>query len=209
MSGVIDNKQAGLSDGTRGLISLAIFLHLFCVFVGLFGNESASELASRVRRVVGPYTRALNLDAQYPTGFHLTHGMEYEDDHLLVVRIPDTGTVEIYPRQAGSLFGERLGFEHQRWRRLAQEFGRFSDGENDLALAELSRSIGQRALNAHDVERVVVESRRTWPRELESVQAPPDPQTLYTADVLRDINGVVRVHKRVAADESAPGRGSQ
>ena len=209
-----DNPSNGeLSEGLRGIISLAIFLHLFCVFVGLFGTESAADLTSRVRRVLGPYTRALNLDAQYPTGFHLTHGLEYADDHQIAIRTnrgdDSSEVVQLYPPSDVSLLGQRIGFEHQRWRRLAQEFGRFADQENDHALAELSRTIGRNFLNQNQVDRVVVEARRQWPRELDPNFPTPEPQVLDTADVLRDVNGIVRVHKRVAADEAAPSKGSK
>ncbi len=71
----------------RELCSLVIFLHFFCLLAGLFAQETTSELGVRLGNVLGPYLRLVNIDAQAPAGFHLTHAMEYEDNHQLVVQL--------------------------------------------------------------------------------------------------------------------------
>ncbi len=43
------NSDGRLSDGARSVLSLVIFVHLFCTVIALFGNESTSVLLTRLR----------------------------------------------------------------------------------------------------------------------------------------------------------------
>ena len=205
----MNKPRVEISETMRGIVSLVIFVHLFCVAVGLFANESTSVLAVQLRRVLGPYIRLLNLDPQFLPGFHLTHAMEYEDHHQLVIEV--AGEEPIYiPNQDGSLWGERLGFRQPRYLNLTRQFGLFAEEDNDQAMAELARAIGGSLMTKTGAKQMVLRCQRLGPHPLDPVmdQGNLPIDTLYRADVIVDDAGVVRVHKQVNADEAAPVRGS-
>jgi hypothetical protein len=206
--------QAGgvsLSEGVRSILSLLIFIHLFCVVVSLFGNESASVLRDRLVGLLGSYTRLLNLDPEFTAGLHLTHATEYEDDHQLVLEIDDQ--VLVYPPTEETWGTSLLGFRQQRWRLLTQRLGLLATTGNDEAIAELARAIGEGAWpdGAAGARPLVFRCRRLRPAELNTdVDRPLDQEStyevVYAADVLLDSQGAIRVHKQIQADEVAPVR---
>lgn len=205
------------NDTTRSLISLGICIHLFCVFVGLFGNQSLSALQERVQTVLTPYCRLLNLDPQYNAGFHLTHAMTFEDDHQLVVEVSGESEPRILPSATLGPDLESIGFRRQRWRTLAGRVGLHADDGNDQAVAEVARAIGESILSETDASGLVFRIRRFQPPALVGESPVPDAleesfQTIYEADVLLGPEGRVRVHKRVDDDEAAqvrPSAGAQ
>lgn len=205
----MNKPRVEISETMRGIVSLVIFVHLFCVAVGLFANESTSVLAVQLRRVLGPYIRLLNLDPQFLSGFHLTHAMEYEDHHQLVIEVASEEPIYI-PNQDGSLWGERLGFRQPRYLNLTRQFGLFAEEGNDQAMAELARAIGGSLMTKMGARQMVLRCQRLGPHPLDPVmdQGSPPIDTLYRADVIVDDAGVVRVHKQVDADEAAPVRDS-
>ncbi|MCA9147753.1 MAG: hypothetical protein KDA92_00575 [Planctomycetales bacterium] len=203
------NGESGLSfnEGKRSLLSLFIFLHLFCVAVGMFSNESRSRLSLELRRVLGPYLRTLDLDPQFPAEFQVTHAMDYDDDHQWVVELPD-GTVQgAWPTDIS--LADRVDFRLRRWQQLTRKTTLFLEEENDTGIAELVRTIATEHFADSDANRLVIRCRRYRPTSWEE-PAPPDEDNtaarfadVYVADATRDEQGVVRVLKRVAANEAA------
>ncbi len=209
-----DGSPQGFSEGVRSVVSLLILIHLFCVAISLLGNESASVLRNRLSGVLGPYTRLLNLDPEFTAGFHLTHAMEYEDDHQLLIELDGVGPSLLYPNPQASWSGIWLGFREQRWRLLAQRLGVLANEDNDDAVAELARAVGEAVFAATDAQHLVIRCRRLRPSELEtdvnySLDDPATYETLYSADILRNSQGAVRIHKQIEADEAAPVRDPQ
>lgn len=205
-------EQREIDPGPRSVISLLILIHLFCVFVALFGNESASVLRNRLVGILGPYTRLLNIDPEFTAGFHLTHAMEYEDDHQLIIELDGIEEPVVYPAKSRGSLNLWLGFREQRWRMLAQRLGVLVSDENDDAVAELARAIGSAVFADSESRHLVLRCRRLRPSELNSdidytIDDPATYELLYSADVLQDAQGIVRVHKQIAADEAAPVRG--
>jgi hypothetical protein len=169
----------------------------------------------RLVRTLAPYTRLLNFDPNYVAGFHLTHGMEYEDDHVIEMEWQGAPSVLRYPADAGGATGWRGGFRRQRWRRLAQRMAAYASREDDTELAELAAAMGRHLLTDEGPGRITLRCQR---RPSQPLGAPtggamdvdtrqPD-QTVYAADVFRDASGTVRVIKQVASREAAPVRNS-
>ena len=201
----------GFSEGARSIASLLILIHFFCVAISLLGNESASQLRYRLTGVLAPYTRLLNIDPEFTAGFHLTHAMEYEDDHQLIIELEGVEKPALYPTPEASWSSFPLGFREQRWRLLARRLGVLASEGNDDAVAELARAIGEAVFSATNSQHVVIRCRRLRPSELESdvdyrLDDPATYETLYSADILRDSQGAVRIHKQIQADEAAPVR---
>jgi hypothetical protein len=201
------STKLGLTEGGRNILSLVIFVHLFCVVVGLFGNESLSLIADRLRGVLAPYTRLLNLDPQFGVGFQLTHAMEYEDDHQLVLQRAGQPELALRPLPAAGSWGAGRGFQGQRWQALGQRLGMFVANEADQAVAELARSVAA-ALPMDETSQLRLECRRFQPPPLEGSDATSRGanaawQTVYSADLVRDARGLVRVHKQIETGEAA------
>jgi hypothetical protein len=94
---------------------------------------------------------------------------------------------------------------------LAQRLGVLATDGNDDAIAELARAIGEEQFAQTDTTHFVFRCRRLRPSELNSavdhtIGDPSTYEVLYSADVLRDQSGRVRVHKQIEADEVAPVR---
>jgi hypothetical protein len=54
-----------LSPQVRSLISLLLFMHLFCVFFCLFSVYAPSRFQQRLLGVLSPYTQSMNIDLDY------------------------------------------------------------------------------------------------------------------------------------------------
>ena len=63
-----ETPSLGLSPGARGIVSLLLFIHLFCIGVGMLSNELPSMLEDALRRRVPglrPYLQTLLMDFSY------------------------------------------------------------------------------------------------------------------------------------------------
>lgn len=192
----------------RELGSLLLFVHLFCVLAGLFARESGAELAVRLTRVLGPYLNFLNVPSQSASGFHLSHGMEFEDNHQFVLNVAGDSTtpIWIWPNEQTSRF-DPFGFRMQRWLNLTSRFAVLVSADGDEALAELARAATTHFLveTQPPSRRFEFLCRRLAPLERDPSVAPPERfEVIYTADVWLDEAGIVRVQKRVNAAEAAP-----
>ena len=199
-----------LSGQLRNVVSLLIFIHLFGVVTALFGNqyETASNLQMRVMSFLGPYTRTLWFDPQVTVGYHLTHAMEFEDDHLVEVQGNDGNVIGRYPDPQDGQTGLRGGLRYHRWRALMRRVAMNVEGENDEYLAQLGRAIGEHQLEAGDDTKLQLRIVRRRPIDLYNEAAtedgPDSYDTVYTADVWRDDQGNVRLLKQVDTGEAAP-----
>jgi hypothetical protein len=77
----------GLTPETRPLVSLAIFLHLFLVFLALTSNVG-SALQLQLLNAFGFYVYPLNLAVDYSTNYQLTHASGIDVDHAVEVEVP-------------------------------------------------------------------------------------------------------------------------
>lgn len=197
-----------ISSQARSIVSLLIIVHLICVLTVLMGNQYASELQVRMARVFGPYTRLLYLDPQVIMGFHLTHAMEFEDDHFVEVQFKDTDDSLRYPEPDSRWSGWRGGLRHHRWKMLTRRLAMNVESENDPYLAQVCQAIGRNLLE-EDRDRMVIKITRRLPLEFRGIsvadEGGPDAyETVYEADVWLAGSGQVMVHKKVDAGEAAP-----
>lgn len=206
-----DTRVGALSPRAAGWVSLLIFVHLFCVAVALFNNLYASMLGQRIVRALAPYTHLLNFDPHFVAGFHLTHGLEFEDDHVIEVELAGVPSqVMRYPDGEEGGTGWRGGFRRQRWRTLARRWAAYTTNGDDEALSELAAAVGRHVFGSTDATRLTLRCRRRPSQPLDhppgvAVAEEPAPyQTVYAADVIRDSAGTVRVIKQVAVQEASP-----
>ncbi|MDG2384062.1 MAG: hypothetical protein P8N76_20485 [Pirellulaceae bacterium] len=197
-----------LSHQTRGIVSLLIIVHFICVLTVVMGNQYASELQIRMARVFGPYSRFFYLDPQVISGFHLTHAMEFEDDHFVEIQFKDSKSKVRYPEPGSDWSGWRGGLRHHRWKMLTRRLAMNVQSENDPYLAQVCQAVGRNLLR-EDRDRMVVTITRRMPIELGGVTiadegGPNAYETIYEADVWVADSGQVMVHKKVDAGEAAP-----
>ncbi len=163
---------------------------------------------------MAPYTHLLNFDPNFVAGFHLTHGMDFENDHVVEIELAGTpATVMRYPDDAGRGTGWRGGLRRQRWRTLARHWASYATNGDDELLSELSAAIGRHVFATTEATRLTLRCRRRSPQMLISdppgataADEIPPYETVYAADVIRDSAGNVRVIKQVAVQEASPVR---
>jgi hypothetical protein len=207
----------------RGIASLLIFMHFFCVFVVLSSNNLRSPLQSRLVQVFGFYTQLLNFDPDF-TPYSFTLGARTDDSVLAIDLYADADkpvtqqkllkTVTLPDRGSKWLDGQKRYFSLGRLVNLA------SDPENpqDDITGEIARAVGKRIMAETGARRCVVRclQRSSQPTDLENLlprfprDNPTDPAydiTTYEADVWLDEDGVVQAIKRSARSEVAPRQG--
>jgi hypothetical protein len=194
------------------LLSLLIFIHLFCIFTSLSANVTASLLQARLLAVLRPYVQLLNFDLNFKP-YHLTHATSLDVDHQLEIlpegKNPDEpGDWLVIP--SGGLRG---GEPYKRQQRLARLMAIFAEQENDNFAAIVAEDIGRYFL-ARDVRATQVRVRRhllqTWDaasgRGTPEQRNPDDPayfQTAYAANVLIDSADNVLITKIAGRRETA------
>ncbi|MCP4190947.1 MAG: hypothetical protein GY768_10005 [Planctomycetaceae bacterium] len=197
-----------LSSQARSIVSLLIIVHFICVLTVVMGNQYASELQIRMARVFGPYARLFYLDPQVMLGFHLTHAMEFEDDHFVEIQFKDSENRVRFPEPGSNWSGWRGGLRHHRWKMLARRLAMNVQSENDPYLAQVCEAVGRNLLG-EDHDRMVVTITRRMPIELGGItiadEGGPDAyEAIYEADVWMADSGQVMVHKKVDVGEAAP-----
>jgi hypothetical protein len=116
------------SEGMRNIISLLLFIHLFCVFVALCASHATSALESRFLGVIGFYCQTLNFDfrpipnvVQYVSPYRLTHGEEIDVDHLIEVLPEGQDESDAAAWIELSNTGMRGGERRNRYERLGEQ----------------------------------------------------------------------------------------
>jgi hypothetical protein len=212
---------AGETSALRSVISLVLFIHLFCMAVVLSSNFRRSALQARLVTVIAPYTQLLHLDPNF-TPYYFTLGRPADDDTWLVIDLyadanlpvneqPVVQTVRLH-ESAGAWLGNR-----RRYMQLAQMLAASADPEteNDDITSEIAKPVGVWLIRATKNGRAVVRCvrRMSQPYDLAVLNPgfPPDrptdaayDATLYEADVWIDEDDVPQVQKRVSRAEAAP-----
>jgi hypothetical protein len=219
-SAPVDEGQATL----RSVVSLLLFIHLFCVAVVLSAQSPSfrrSRLQNDLVRVFAAYTQLLDFDPGFTPYYH-TLGREVDDDTWLVV---DLYASADQPVTAQSIVksvrlpegGSDWRGDRRRYFRLAQQlaFSAGPEGENDDITGEIARSVGARLMRESQNRRAVVRCvrRLSQPLNLSTLNPgfprdrPTDPaydRMLYEADVWIDEDNQVQVLKRSSRAEVAP-----
>ena len=215
------SPTTGEESVVRSVISLLLFVHLFCVGVVLSSNFRRSRLQSDLVRIFAAYTQSLDFDPNF-TPYYYTLGRNLDDDTWLVVELYPKAdepvanqeviaTVHL-PEGGTNWFGER-----RRYFRLAQIMANNADpeSENDDITGEIARSVGSRVIREAKAGRAVVRCvrRSSQPFNLAMLNPgfPADKPTdlaydrmVYEADVWIDEDNQVQVLKRASRAEVAP-----
>lgn len=214
-------QPAGVSDTLRSIISLVLFIHLFCLAVVLGSNFRRSELQARLVSVFAPYTQLLHFDPNF-TPYYFTLGRSSDDDTWLAIDLyadanlpvsdqPLVQTVKLHEGASPWLGNRRRSFQ------LAQMLAASADSEseNDDITSEIAKPVGVWLIRATKNGRAVVRCMRrmSQPYDLATLTPgfPADQPTgaaydatLYEADVWIDEDGNPQVQKRVSRAEAAP-----
>lgn len=197
---------AARNTGTsRPVTSVLILIHLFCVLTVLSSNQLASTLQHRLRSTLAVYTRTLYFDPVTTTGYHLTHAVDFEDDHVLMVET--AGGAQVYPDE---MFAKG-SFAWRRTMTFTKRLAEFVTSEDEDAAAELIASVSKPYVPQIG-DRITVRLLRRrpmdWNDPMDRVQSDRSGddflETVYVADAWRDSLGQVNVYRQVAPREAAP-----
>jgi hypothetical protein len=209
----------------RSIVSVALFVHLFCVAVVLSSNYRRSLLQNRLVSIFACYTELLHFDPDF-TPYYYTFGRPRDDDTWIVidlyadaeqpvtaqalaksVRLPEGGT---------NWLGDR-----RRCFRLAHMLAFYGDPENEndevagAIASEIARSVAARMMRQSNNRRAVVRCirRMSQPLDLATLDPgfppdrPTDPAydvTVYEADVWIDEDNQMQALRRASRAEVAP-----
>jgi hypothetical protein len=189
------------SATARSIISVLLFIHLFCLLVALASNYLLSPLQIQLLNTLAPYTQLMKLQPMAP--YHLTDGTEISHDHVLEVEVtagPQQGEVIRLPE--GRIAGRP---PRQRAQMLARTVGATSYFRIEQNTAALAKAVGARVLNAGGNVEVVVRCLRRQPQDrlfdATNPTTPADPRApayltaVYEARVWRDRYGQVQLLK--------------
>jgi hypothetical protein len=215
------SKSDGSPDILRSVLSILIFVHLFCVAVVLSSNLRRSALQNRLVSIFAAYTQLLDFDPDF-TPYYYTFGRDVDGDARLVVdlyadadlpvtaqplmktvTLPDGGTNWLGDRRRYFALGRVVALNSQ------------PENENDELTGEVARAVGARVMRENGAKRSVVRciQRLTQPLDLSTLNPgfPPDNPTdprydlmPYEADVWIDEDNQVQLIKRASRAEVAP-----
>ncbi|HZL89844.1 MAG TPA: hypothetical protein VFB96_15870 [Pirellulaceae bacterium] len=216
-------QPAPLSELAKGLLSLALILHLICVGTALVSNFRRSSVLEKLVSLYAPYTQLLNLDPDR-TPYHLTHGDPLDDDAVLVADLyANSPVAQQQPVKTVTLpdRGSRWLESRRRYLSLARAVQTHAPADRDpddyetLVITTVARDVGRRLLDEHKARHAVVRCvrRMSQPRLLADLnpgfpasdpRAPAYDVTVLTADVWIDEDGQTQVARRAARSELAP-----
>jgi hypothetical protein len=198
----------------RTFLSLAIFVHLFAISVGMLAYANPSPLESRLKRVFAPYLRTFNFDLAHtdytPPPYYLTHATATDVDFLVQVEFkrPD-GSKATIDLPAEGMRGER----RLRYQMLANAVGSLAENGDEARQAILPQAIVAAVLEREGSTEGVVRCRAHQMHDIPTAQAtnparrdPNAPELyriVYEADA-RLFDGKFLLVKRKAAGETAP-----
>jgi hypothetical protein len=215
------SQSDGSPDLLRSVLSIFIFVHLFCVAVVLSSNLRRSALQSRLVNIFACYTQLLDFDPDF-TPYYYTFGRDVDNDARLVVDLyadadlpvsaqPLLKTVTL-PEGGSNWLGDR-----RRYFALARIVALNSqpENENDELTSEIARAVGACVMREHGAKRCVVRciQRLSQPLDL-ALLNPGFPRDNpldaryelmpYEADVWFDEDNQVQTIKRSSRAEVAP-----
>ena len=204
---------SGPSQGVRTAVSLALFIHLFCVFVALATNNSPSQLSLSFLRITRIYTQLLNFDLTVP--YYLTQSRAVDVDHRVEVLPSGANENDSAAWHALPDRGVRGGERRLRYERLGEILDLFVLQEREDQVALMASSVGEHFLNSEQMRPKQIRCRRHLlvPLEASSALGTPemrDPdaagmfENVYAASaVVDDETGKVEVVKIDAAGQVA------
>jgi hypothetical protein len=181
------NEPANAKPAGHPLLSLLIFIHLFCVGIALWSAHFPSALQVRLLDRLSPYLRLLHFDLNF-TPFYLTQGTVDDQDHRIEVRgkAGDGGTAADWRSLPDS--GWRAGERYKRYARLAAAMAFFAEREQDAQTALFARAVAEHYLNQGQVEPVEVRCRRILPQDRSQIASgTAEERDPYSDTYLREV----------------------
>lgn len=210
--------SGGPSQGLRSVVSLVLFIHLFCVFAALSSNYYPSDLQREFLARLRIYTQLFNFDLFVP--YNLTMAEPVDSNHR--VEVLPTGADETDANAWLALpdVGLKGGERRQRYERLGELMDTYIGQQREDPLALVTASVGEHFLHQRQVTPKQIRCRRhslVHP-DLFTVPNPEPPRdpsassefsVVYAADaVVDDEAGTVQVVKKEAIGEVAGATGS-
>lgn len=210
-----DETSPGMpEEWVRSVLSLVIFIHLFCCGVAMCANFGRSGLEDRLLDVLAPYMQFVHQDLGYAQ-YQLTNGYPDSDAFLEFQPVDATG------KNAGDLVrlpssGLPGTLPYAREQQLAARMAQYAAAGDDgnAYLSEMARTVGASALRQHGWTHLLIRVRRHLTQPISfSIATPPLPadpndpryfETAYEATVWFDEDGSVLLNKKEAASETAP-----
>ena len=199
-----DKKLKLTHEGTRTLVSLLLFMHLFCVLVVLSAAFNPSALQQRLANIFAPWSKTLHLDPQHVT-FHLTTGEE-GDQRLHQWQVLADGKIVLRLPQSQSA----AGFQRTRIDAFAALAGKLVSLDVDEEIpAVMARDVAQFAVKqglASSQDQLLVRCIR-FLDAADPATVTPDSmatETLYQADAWASETGEMMVLKRDDPRRTAP-----
>lgn len=210
-------KAPLLSESTRTYVSLALFMHLFCVLAVLSGNFYPSSLQSRLSKTVGVYTQTLHLDPGW-VPFQLTDAESGLADayRWQIVETTANGSSRVVREFPGAEQPARGGFRrlrHEAFARLAASYAADEMLDDEVcatmarALARYYFSLQPLGGDAPSSTRLVVRcvsSDFVEDSALDATDAGDSSPAIYEADAWLSESGKLNVLKRMEARRTAP-----
>ena len=190
------------NENQRTIVSLLLFMHLFCVITVLSSNYLPSPLQQRLVAIVAPYTKSLHLDPNFvpfqitsgEDGLGRLHQWQVIKDGRIIARFPD--------RQW------KLAFQHQRQDMFARVGGYYAADESldDEVSATMARDLARHVLNqSSDNSRLRVRCVRYLEdaNPSDATIDGADPFVIYEADVWQSDSGTMNVLKQTEQRRAA------
>ena len=214
------NRGALSNSNLRSVITLALLIHLFIVFVAISANYLPSPLQRVLLEKLSPYAQPLNLKLSDQFSHKLYHyhsGEPSEDDHFVEIEF-----------QAGRRAGEVIRLPDDQWpgtacrnryRAFSHMLGFYAHQQQDDLLSRFLQAIAAHYIEDDTEARAVVRVRRHMYVPIDatdvSIRRPTDPnapiyfQNLYQANVAVDSQGAVYLTKLEDAQQVAPLRNEE
>jgi hypothetical protein len=206
------SNQLGANDTgvarPNSLLSLALSIHLFCVFVALSGSLFRSSLQERLLGVLAPYTQLFGLDPS-PASFYLTHGMPGDSGHRVEILLEGQDARDDRSWVVLADDGVRGGDAYRRQQRLTSLIGSLAerleaasrekraDEEAGEAISLLLRSVATHLHRHEGLRSQQIRCRRHAAQDIESLDGTEQERDPFSANYFQE---VYRAHTIIMDD---------
>jgi hypothetical protein len=204
-----EDQPGAPSETVRGIVSLLLFIHLFCVWVALSGNYARSALQARLLTRLRPYTQLLNFDLDF-TPYYLTHATPLDVDNRIEILPEGLDAADAKNWIVLPDAGYRGGLPYKRQQRLADTMAFYAESEDYAGF--IAQSVATNFMQQRQIRPAQIRCRRHLLQMREALsgtlaeQNPYDPlyfEVSYAANVVVGRDGRVSVVKIDEASQVA------
>ena len=217
-SNEISSRHGAIPDSWRTVVSLLLFMHLFCVLIVVLTFQGVlSPFLARLKSSLRPYTQTFALDPEL-IPFYLTDASRMSVDHFIEVDVDSQDQAPLRIEGAAGWLS-RAGECGRRYERLAAVLS-FLGEQGDDGVNLIAKDIANHVMKQEKVDKVVVRSRRHLLQPTRALQSgnlasrdPNDKQyfrTPYQTRAFRTDDDKINLLKMTAPGEAAPvGKGNK